>query len=54
MCDVIEKYGITNLAGAPTAYRMLIAAGEKVPARLKGRLRVASSAGEPLNPEVAR
>ncbi len=54
LCNVIEKYEITNLAGAPTAYRMLIAVGDKVPARLKGRLRVASSAGEPLNPEVAR
>lgn len=53
-CDNILKHGITNLAGAPTAYRMMIAAGDKVPARLRGKLRVASSAGEPLNPEVVR
>jgi acetyl-CoA synthetase len=51
---VIGKYGITNLAGAPTAYRLLIAAGEQAAAPIKGRLRVVSSAGETLNPEVIR
>ncbi len=51
---MIEKYGITNLAGAPTAYRLLIAAGGAAALRVKGRLRAASSAGEPLNPEVIR
>ncbi|MFT3967115.1 MAG: acyl-CoA synthetase [Sphingobium sp.] len=51
---VIEKLGITNLAGAPTAYRLLIAAGEAAAAPLKGKLRTVSSAGEPLNPEVIR
>lgn len=54
LCEIILKHGITNLAGAPTAYRMLIAAGDKVPDLLRGKLRIASSAGEPLNPEVAR
>ena len=44
---------MTILAGAPTAFRLLIAAGEP-PAGVKGRLRVVSSAGEPLNPEVIR
>ncbi|NER63309.1 AMP-binding protein [Pseudomonas sp. MAFF212427] len=53
-CRVINKYGITNLAGSPTAYRMLIAAGEAFSAPIKGRLRVLSSAGEPLNPQVIR
>jgi acetyl-CoA synthetase len=53
-CKVIKKYGITNLAGSPTAYRMLIAAGEDFSAPIKGCLRVVSSAGEPLNPEVIR
>ncbi|MEM7061300.1 MAG: AMP-binding protein [Pseudomonadota bacterium] len=53
-CDVIRELEITNLAGAPTAYRMLIAAGGVVPQAIRGRLRVASSAGEPLNPEVMR
>lgn len=53
-CHVIEKYGIDNLAGSPTAYRLLIGAGDEVVQRLRGRLRVVSSAGEPLNPEVIR
>lgn len=51
---MIEKYKITNLAGAPTAYRLLIAAGEQAALPVKGKLRVVSSAGEPLNPEVIR
>ena len=51
---IIDEYGITNLAGAPTAYRLLIAAGPEVAQRVKGKLRVVSSAGEPLNPEVIR
>lgn len=52
--DLIDKLGVTSLAGSPTAYRFLIAAGEEAAARVKGRLRVVSSAGEPLNPEVIR
>ena len=51
---LIEKLGITNLAGSPTAYRLLIAAGAEAAAPVKGKLRVVSSAGEPLNPEVIR
>ncbi len=51
---VIERLGITNLAGAPTAFRLLIAAGAGPASKLKGKLRVVSSAGEPLNPEVIR
>jgi len=51
---IIERHEITNLAGAPTAYRMLMAAGSEAASRVKGRLRVVSSAGEPLNPEVIR
>ncbi|MEO6920438.1 MAG: AMP-binding protein [Collimonas sp.] len=51
---IIEKYGITNLTGSPTAYRMLIAAGAEAAAPIKGQLRAVSSAGEPLNPEVIR
>ncbi|MBW3503803.1 AMP-binding protein [Pseudomonas sp. NKUCC02_KPG] len=53
-CRVIKKYGITNLTGSPTAYRMLIAAGAAFSSKIKGQLRVVSSAGEPLNPEVIR
>lgn len=52
--EVIERLGITSLAGSPTAYRMLMAAGPEAAARVKGKLRVVSSAGEPLNPEVVR
>lgn len=48
----IHERGITNLAGAPTAYRLLMAAGTEPAAKIKGQLRVVSSAGEALNPEV--
>lgn len=52
--DTIVEYGITNLAGSPTAYRQFLAAGPEKASRIKGKLRVVSSAGEPLNPEVIR
>jgi acetyl-CoA synthetase len=51
---IIAQHGITNLAGSPTAFRLLIAAGPAAAAAIRGRLRVVSSAGEPLNPEVIR
>jgi acetyl-CoA synthetase len=51
---VIATLGITNLAAAPTAYRAMMAAGEAAMAPIAGQIRAASSAGEPLNPEVAR
>ena len=51
---ILEKYHITNLAAAPTAYRLLLAAGVESARQIKGQLRVANSAGEPLNPEVIR
>lgn len=51
---VIKMLGITNLASAPTAYRAMMAAGDAAMAEIAGQLRVASSAGEPLNPEVVR
>ncbi|WP_254536110.1 acyl-CoA synthetase [Halomarina litorea] len=51
--DVLDEHGITVLGAAPSAYRGIMAAGEEV---LDGHsfedLRVLSSAGEPLNPEV--
>ncbi len=50
----IRRLGITNLAGSPTAFRFLIAAGPAAAASVKGQLRAVSSAGEPLNPEVIR
>jgi acetyl-CoA synthetase len=45
---------ITNLAAAPTAYRLLMAAGDEALAPIANLLRCGSSAGEPLNPEVIR
>lgn len=53
-CRIIRKYAISNLAGSPTAFRMLLAAKPQVEPLLRGRLRAVSSAGEPLSPEVIR
>lgn len=50
--QVAERYGVTNIAYAPTAYRALAAAGADIARKYKPNVRVASSAGEPLNPEV--
>ncbi|MDG2003681.1 MAG: AMP-binding protein [Novosphingobium sp.] len=47
---VLEQQGVTNFAAAPTVYRALRSAGLPAPDGLK--LRCASSAGEPLTPEV--
>lgn len=52
--DTIADLGITNVAGSPTAYRLLLASGPEKAARIKGQLRAVSSAGEPLNPEIIR
>ena len=54
LCQIVKDYNINNLAGAPTAYRMMMAADPQQMASLKGQFRVVSSAGEPLNPEVIR
>lgn len=51
---IVQEYGITNLTGAPTAYRMMMAADQEEMAKLRGQFRRVSSAGEPLNPEVIR
>ncbi len=51
---LVKELGITNFAGAPTAYRMIIAQGPDAAKPLAEHLRIASSAGEPLNPEVMR
>jgi len=50
--QVIERYGVTNFSAAPTAYRALAAAGPELAHASDLTLRVATSAGEPLNPEV--
>lgn len=51
---IILENKVTNLAAAPTAYRLLMAAGDAAMAPIAYQLRLASSAGEPLNPEVIR
>lgn len=50
----IAEYGITNLAGSPTAYRLMVGEGPHPATAIRGQLRVVSSAGEPLNPEIVR
>lgn len=50
--QVMERYAITNFAAAPTAYRALAAGGAELARKYELKLRVGSSAGEPLNPEV--
>ena len=47
---VLSRFGVTNMGAAPTVYRALRAADLPAPGGL--RLRCASSAGEPLTPEV--
>lgn len=49
---ILKNHAITNLAGAPTAFRLLMAAGSEPAELVKGQLRAVSSAGEALNPEV--
>jgi acetyl-CoA synthetase len=50
--DFLQRHAIDNFAAAPTAYRMLKASGLGEGAFERLTLRVASSAGEPLNTEV--
>jgi acetyl-CoA synthetase len=52
--ETIKTLGITSLAGSPTAYRIMMAAGADAAAAVRGKLRTVSSAGEPLNPEIIR
>ena len=51
---ILRERGITNFAAAPTVYRALRAYTPVLGATDRVRLRAASSAGEPLNPEVIR
>jgi acetyl-CoA synthetase len=51
--ELIQKYKVTVWYTAPTAIRMLMKAGEEVPARYDlTSLRHINSVGEPLNPEA--
>jgi acetyl-CoA synthetase len=53
--STIEKYGVSVWYSAPTAFRMLMGAGEDVIKRFDlSSLRHVLSVGEPLNPEVVR
>lgn len=50
--EFLHKYRITNLAAAPTVYRLLKANEAMLKDNQKTYLRAANSAGEPLNPEI--
>jgi acetyl-CoA synthetase len=51
----IERYRVSMWYSAPTAYRMLMAAGDSVPKQYNlSSLRHICSVGEPLNPEALR
>ncbi|MFW1857206.1 AMP-binding protein [Acinetobacter defluvii] len=50
--EIIKKYEVSNLTGSPTAFRMFFGFKEKFDDSIKTHLRVVSSAGEPLTPEV--
>ena len=52
---MIEEYGVTVWYSAPTAFRMLMGAGDEIVKKFDLRsLRHILSVGEPLNPEVVR
>ncbi|MEG9297166.1 acetate--CoA ligase [Mangrovibacillus sp. Mu-81] len=52
---MIEDYGVTVWYSAPTAFRMLMGAGDEVVKQFDlSSLRHVLSVGEPLNPEVVR
>ena len=50
--QIIKKHKVSNLTGSPTAFRMFFGFKEKFDPSIKEHLRVVSSAGEPLTPEV--
>lgn len=47
---ILQRHGVTNFAAAPTAYRAIRAAHPRT--EIPIALRCASSAGEPLNPDI--
>ncbi len=52
---MIEEYGVTVWYSAPTAFRMLMGAGDEVVKKFDlSSLRHVVSVGEPLNPEVVK
>ena len=52
--QLLENYKITNFAYAPTAYRVMMAAGSELVKQYRIQVKKFSSAGEPLNAEVVR
>ncbi len=50
--ELLDKYGVTTFCAPPTAYRMMIL--EDLKKYNLSELRHATSAGEPLNPEVIK
>jgi acetyl-CoA synthetase len=53
--QIVERYGVSKMFTAPTALRMFMRYGEKIPAGYDiTSLRVIACAGEPLNPEAWR
>ncbi|MBI4597527.1 MAG: acetate--CoA ligase [Candidatus Omnitrophica bacterium] len=53
--QTIQKYKVTMWYSAPTAYRMLMSAGEAIPEKYNLKsLRHICSVGEPLNPEALK
>ncbi|WP_243291048.1 acetate--CoA ligase [Bacillus sp. FJAT-47783] len=53
--ETLEKYGVTIWYSAPTAFRMLMGAGDEIVKKYDMKsLRHILSVGEPLNPEVIR
>ena len=53
--ETIQRYKVTMWYSAPTAYRMLMSAGEAIPAKYDlSSLRHICSVGEPLNPEALK
>ncbi|RLC54263.1 MAG: acyl-CoA synthetase, partial [Chloroflexota bacterium] len=52
--ELIEKYGVTNLASVPTCYRMFLTIKDAEKKYDLSSLRHCISAGEPLNPEVVK
>jgi len=53
--QIVERYGVTKMFTAPTALRMFMRYGEKLPQAYDiSSLRLIACAGEPLNPEAWR
>jgi len=53
--ETIQRYRVTMWYSAPTAYRMLMSAGEAIPKKYNlTSLRHICSVGEPLNPEALK